>query len=111
MFIFRADSAIVYLNCDYLRERFLELLAQQEPPASLAVWSLSTVAAVDLAGAEMLLHLRQELRRHGIELRLAEARGPVRESLRAAGLEAHFGPIGPNSSIAALVDAHRSVAP
>ena len=111
VFIFRADSAIVYFNCDYLRERFLELLAQQEPPASLAIWSLSTVAAVDLAGAEMLLHLRQELRRHGIELRLAEARGPVRESLRAAGLEAHFGPIGPNSSIAALVDARRSVAP
>ena len=103
VFVFRADAAIVYFNCEFLRERFLELLAQEEPAAQVAIWSLSTVAAVDLAGAEMLLHLRGELERRGIAFSLADTRGPVRENLRAAGLETHFGPIEANVSIASLI--------
>jgi high affinity sulfate transporter 1 len=106
VFVFRADSAILYFNCEFLRERLLELLAQEEPPAKLAIWSLSTVAAVDLAGAEMLLQLRDELQRRGVAFELADARGPVRENLRAAGLEAHFGPIEANVSIASVIRAH-----
>ena len=34
---------------------------------------------------------------------LAEARGPVREELRAAGLEEHFGPIRENATIAPML--------
>ncbi|MBE2242925.1 MAG: STAS domain-containing protein [Burkholderiaceae bacterium] len=110
VFVFRADAAILYFNCEYLRDRFVELLAAEAPDATLAIWSLSTTANVDLAGAEMLLHLSGELQRRGIALTLADARGPVRDSLRAAGLEAHFGPITPNQSIAALIDARRPAA-
>jgi len=106
IFVFRADAAILYFNCEFLHKRFLEMLAAEDPPATLAIWSLSTAANVDLAGAEMLLHLRGELQRRDITLALADARGPVRASLQAAGLEAHFGPIAPNQSIAALIDAH-----
>lgn len=103
LFVFRSDASILYFNADNLHDRFLELLAQAPVPPRLAIWSLSTVAAVDLAGAEMLLHLRGELARRGIDFRLAEVRGPVRESLRAAGLEAHFGRIEANMSIAAVL--------
>lgn len=106
VFVFRADAAILYFNCEHLRERFLERLAAQQAAATLAVWSLSTTANVDLAGAEMLRHLRDELQACGVSLQLADARGPVRESLRAAGLEAHFGPIVANQSVAAIVDTH-----
>ena len=105
VFVFRAASAILYFNCEYLRDRFVELLEQEQPPARLAVWSLSTVPAVDLAGAEMLLHLRAELQRRGVTLMLAEARGPARDDLRKAGLEAHFGPIEANMSIAPIIRA------
>jgi high affinity sulfate transporter 1 len=102
VFVFRPDSAIVYFNCEYLRDRFVELQAQ-EPPARLAIWSLSTVSGVDLAGIEMLLHLHAELKSRGIELRLADARGPVRENLRKAGLEDRFGPIDANRSVASVI--------
>jgi anti-anti-sigma regulatory factor len=74
----------------------------------LAIWSLSTVAAVDLAGAEMLVHLREQLGARGVRLRLADVRGPVRESLRRAGLEAHFGPIEANMAIARIVRDERA---
>jgi len=105
VFVFRAASAILYFNCEYLRDRFIELLEQEKAPVQLAVWSLSTVPAVDLAGAEMLLHLRGELQRRGVTLMLAEARGPARDDLRKAGLEAHFGPIEPNMAIGPIVRA------
>ena len=109
VYVFRADSAILYFNCAYLRDRFLHSLEQQHAPVRLAIWSLSTVADVDLAGAEMLLHLREELAQQGIAFELADARGPVRESLRAAGLEGHFGQIEANASVAVLLQKNASL--
>lgn len=103
VYVFRGDAAILYFNAEYLRDRFLELMAQETAPVKLAIWSLSLAPAVDLAGAEMLLQLREELARRGIRFELANAHGPARASLRAAGLEAHFGPIEANASIASLI--------
>ena len=103
VFIFRVDSAILYFNAEHVREAFLEALKAQKDPVRLAVWCLATTAGVDLAGAEMLAHLRHELTGRGVSLRLADARGPVREALTAAGLEAHFGPIRENTTISSLV--------
>ena len=102
-FVFRVDSAILYFNAEYLREAFLEALAGEAPPPRLAVWCLATTPSVDLAGAEMLEHLRKELEARGVSLKLADARGEVRQSLRAAGLEEHFGPIRENTSIASIL--------
>ncbi|HEY2558712.1 MAG TPA: SulP family inorganic anion transporter [Caldimonas sp.] len=108
VFVFRADSAILYFNAEFLHDQFTQLLDQDGHGATLAIWSLSTVAAVDLAGAEMLVHLREQLGARGVRLRLADVRGPVRESLRRAGLEAHFGPIEANMAIARIVRDERS---
>jgi len=109
--IFRVDSAILYFNADYVRERFMALLSAQEPPVKLVVWCLATTVHVDLAGAEMLEQLHADLHAHGITLLLAEARGQVREELRAAGLEKHFGDIRENATIAPIVRQWMSRAP
>ncbi len=103
VFVFRAASAILYFNCEYMHDRFIELLEQEQAPVRLAIWSLSTSPAVDLAGAEMLLQLRGELQRRGVTLMLADVRGPARDDLRKAGLEAHFGPIEANMAIAPMI--------
>lgn len=103
VFVFRVDSALLYFNAEYAREAFLQALAARAPACRLAVWCLATTPNVDLAAAEMLEQLRAELDRRGVRLSLAEARGPVREALRAAGLEAHFGPIRENATIASIV--------
>jgi len=81
----------------------MQTLDDQQPPARLAIWCLATTANVDLAGAEMLEALRTELRARGVTLKLAEARGPVRSALRAAGLEHHFGPIRENATISSVL--------
>ncbi len=101
--IFRVDSSILYFNSEFVRERFMAQLNSQNPPVKLAVWCLGTTSMVDLAGAEMLEQLHAELHERGINFALAEARGPLREQLRAAGLEKHFGEIRENVTIAPLV--------
>jgi high affinity sulfate transporter 1 len=107
LMVFRVDSAILYFNADFVRRQFLQALGAQSEPIKLAIWCLGTTADVDLAGAEMLEQLHSELKPRGITLMLAEARGPLRQSLRAAGLEDHFGPIRENTTIASIL---RSVA-
>lgn len=101
--VYRVDSAILYFNAEYVRERFVELLNSQSAPVKVAVWNLSTTVHVDLAGAEMLEGLHSELAARGIEFALAEARGEVREQLRRAGLEHHFGPIRENTTVASIL--------
>jgi sulfate permease, SulP family len=101
--IFRVDSSILYFNTEFVRERFVHLVNTQSPPVKLAVWCLATTPQIDLAGAEMLENLHSELKLRGIQLALAEARGPLRKELRAAGLEAHFGAVHENASIAPIV--------
>jgi high affinity sulfate transporter 1 len=102
-FIFRVDSSILYFNVEFIREKFLELVNAQSNPVKTAIWCLATTPHVDLAGAELLEQLHHELDNKGIRFMLAEARGPLREELRAAGLEKSFGPIRENASIASIM--------
>jgi hypothetical protein len=73
----------------------------------LAVFFLGMAPGIDLAGVDMLSDLRDTLRSRGIELRLAEARGQVREALRRGGFEKDYGPIIANQPVATVIDAWR----
>ena len=101
--IFRVDSSILYFNTEFVREQFVQLLNAQSPPVKLAVWCLVTTPQIDLAGAEMLENLHGELKLRGIQLALAEARGPLRKQLAPRGLKAQFGAVHENASIAPIV--------
>jgi MFS superfamily sulfate permease-like transporter len=93
VFVFRVGSSLLYFNVEWVRDRFLELLGARGEGTRLAVFSLATTPALDLAGAELLSELHRELRERGIAFRIAEARGPVRDVLRAAGFEDAYGPV------------------
>ncbi|MCE9592185.1 MAG: STAS domain-containing protein [Planctomycetes bacterium] len=107
-FVFRVESALLYFNAEYVRDRFLELLEQCGPDVRLAVFFLGSVPMVDLAGAEMLNELRRSLRERGIELCLAEVHGQVRESLRRANPEHKWGPIEANQTVLSVINQWRS---
>jgi SulP family sulfate permease len=108
VFVFRAESALVYFNIEHVRDRFFELLNARGDGVKLAVFFLGTSPGVDLAGAELLEELQHSVQERGLSFRLAEARGEVRETLRRAGFEKRYGPLVPNQPVATVVEQWRA---
>lgn len=103
VFIFRCDGGIFYFNSEHVGDRFFELLGKRNDEISLAIFVMSSVPLIDLAGVEFLTELHETLRKRGIELRLAEAHSTVREILRRSGFETPYGPIEADQTISAIL--------
>jgi len=101
--VFRVDSSILYFNTQHVQDQFEAALASQATPVKLVVWYFGTTPFVDLAGAELLSEIHADLERRGTVLRFSDARGPLREVLQAAGLEARVGPIQPATSALSVI--------
>ena len=89
----RCESALLYFNVDHVRQRLIDLTESRQEPIRLLIFFLGAVPAIDLAGAEFVVGLRKQLAARGIELRLADAHGRVRDALRRAGFERDYGPL------------------
>ena len=62
------------------------LVRAADPPPSIVVLSITATADLDVATIDMFSELIEELQRRSIELRLAQARGAVRDRMRRTGL-------------------------
>ena len=102
--VFRVDAALLYFNAEHVREAVRQLLRFAPGALKLVVCDLSTSPQVDLAGARMLAKLHQELAEAGIRMRLVAAHAPVRDILRAEGLEESVGYFGRRISVADVID-------
>jgi len=80
--VVRNEGALLYFNVDHVRDRVSTLIAARQTPVKLIVFFMGNVPHVDLAGVEFLFELDEKCRKSGIELRLAEVHGPVREAIR-----------------------------
>ena len=100
--IFRVEGSILYFNVDHVRDHFMEIVNDSKE-TRLAIFFMGMVASIDLAGAELLAELHRVLASRGIEFRIAEARGNIRESLRRAGFEKECRPIEANQTVASIV--------
>lgn len=101
--VIRCESALLYFNVDYVREHMLELVSARADAIGLVVFSLGAVPRVDLAGAELIADLGKTFRARGIEYRLADAHGEVREALRRLDFEREHGPLQTGLTIDLLV--------
>jgi high affinity sulfate transporter 1 len=99
---FRVQSSLLYFNADYVLDIVLQR-ARATPDVRRAICDLSNVPQIDIAGARMLRRLHEELLAMDIELKIADAHGPVRELLQAEGLEERVGSITRHGSLADLV--------
>jgi sulfate permease, SulP family len=95
----RTEGALLYFNVVHVEDRMTALLRARSAPPRLVVFFMGNVPYIDLAGGEFLVHLQSTLKDRGIELRLAEVHGQVREALRRLG-DAHA---------AALAEGHQTV--
>jgi MFS superfamily sulfate permease-like transporter len=97
--VVRNEGALLYFNVDHVRERLAALMSARTTPPRLLVFFLGNVPHVDLAGVEFLLEVAATCRKSGIEFRLAEVHGQVREAMRRLG-DAHA---------AEMTEAHQTV--
>jgi SulP family sulfate permease len=81
----RIEAALVYFNVDHVRERVAELLASRQDEIRLIVLHMGSVPRLDLAGAELVAELRRTYAARGIDVRLAETHGEVRDALQRIG--------------------------
>jgi len=80
--VVRPEGSLLYFNIDHVRDTLSALVSQRPSPPRLIVFFMGMVPNVDLAGAELVVDLRAAYAGRGIEFRLAETRGNVREALR-----------------------------
>jgi high affinity sulfate transporter 1 len=85
---FRPEASLLYINAEAVRDAVLDRLrATDLSYVRMAICDLSASPSMDLAGSRMLHDLHAELAARGIALRIINARGRVRDLLRADGLE------------------------
>jgi high affinity sulfate transporter 1 len=106
--VVRCESALLYFNVEYVRDRVLELLAARVDAVRLVVFFMGTVPRVDLAGAGLLADLHRTLHARGIAFRLAEAHGEVRDALRRGGVEQEIGKLEAGLSVDRVISTWRA---
>jgi SulP family sulfate permease len=102
--LFRTEASLLYFNTDHVRDTVLKRVAEMGTGLRLAICDLSTSPYVDLAGAEMLAGLYDQLASVNVRLQIVEARSSVRDRLHAEGVEDKVGRIGRFKSLADAVD-------
>ena len=108
--VVRCESALIYFNVEYVRERVMQLLSARPDHILLVVLYLGLVPKVDMAGAELIEDLHKTLETRGIALRLADAHGEVRDALRRAGFEHVYGALGSDQTVEGVTRAWKKAA-
>jgi MFS superfamily sulfate permease-like transporter len=93
----------LYFNVDHVLEVVLTR-ARVEQGVRRVICDLSNTPYADIAGARILRRMHQELATMSIEFKIAEAHGPVREILRAEGLEPLVGSITRHTNLAEVIE-------
>jgi anti-anti-sigma factor len=101
---FRVQSSLLFFNVDHVLDAVLQR-ARAQPDLRRVICDLSNVPYVDVAGARMLRRLHEELAAAGVDFKIVEAHGPVRDVLRAEGLEELVGSISRHASLTDVLDA------
>ena len=101
--VVRCESSLLYFNVEFVRERLLELLSARPDPVRLIVFFLGAVPRIDLAGAELLADLHKTFRARGVEFRLADANGDVRDALQRIGFEREYGTLESGQTVDGIV--------
>jgi high affinity sulfate transporter 1 len=89
--IYRFDSALLFYNADYFRERLQAAVAAETTPVRWIVIDAESMPLLDLTGVEVVDELRQAFAARGIVFAIARAKGRCLETLTAAGLRHAIG--------------------
>ncbi|MFI0366939.1 SulP family inorganic anion transporter [Actinomadura sp. 1N219] len=91
LIVYRFDAPLYFANADTLRSDLRRLTGEADPPARLVVVNAEAMYDMDTTGVQTLHRVLDDLEARGTRLALARVRAPVRELLRATGLEERIG--------------------
>src|SRR2546423_6102552 len=91
LLIFRLDAPIFFANDAPLRERLKELVRTTDPRPQAVLLDMEASSRLDISSADMLDELAGELKPEGVELLLANVRGPVLDLLQRSKVAAAIG--------------------
>ena len=84
LLVVRVEAPLLFTNADVVREQIRALVTTATPRPDLVVLDGRTTPSIDVTAAAMLVQLRQDLRRLGTELVMADNVGQVRDILEVA---------------------------
>jgi high affinity sulfate transporter 1 len=103
--VVRCESALLYFNVEYVRDRVFEFVAARPDPVRLVVLFCGAVPRIDLAGAELIADLHKTFRARGVAFRLADVHGEVRDALKRIGFDQEYGPLESGQTVDLVVSA------
>jgi sulfate permease, SulP family len=91
LIVYRFDAPLVFANAAVFTERLDDLVASAGAGLRCIILDAEAISDFDSTAAEALETLDADLERHGVELWLARANGPLRDLLEVTGLAARIG--------------------
>lgn len=104
---FRVQSSLLYFNVDHVLDTVRQY-AKSQTGLQRVICDLSNVPYMDVAGARILRRMHGEFAALGADFKIVEAHGPVREVLRAEGIEELVGSITRFASLADALASNKS---
>jgi high affinity sulfate transporter 1 len=100
--IFRVEGSLLYFNCDHVRNVIWSNIISAAS-LRLVICDLSNSPVLDVAGAQMLARLHQDLLARGAALKVVEAHAKARDLLRAEGVEDRIGYLGRHLTVDVVI--------
>lgn len=89
--LYRFDAPIFFANAELLADRLLRAIRARDEPTRWVILAAEPITDIDTTGAEILSELLDDLDAQGIEVALAELKGPVKDRLHSYGLSSRIG--------------------
>lgn len=102
---FRVQASVLYFNSEHILDMVLHR-TRSVSGVRRVICDLSNTPYVDVSGGRMFRRLHEELSALGIDFKIVDAHGPVRDLLRGEGLEQFVGSITRRNSLADLISSN-----
>jgi high affinity sulfate transporter 1 len=104
--LFRWAAPLFFANAELFHQRVLEAIGESPTRVRRIIITAEPVTSIDVTSADMLAELEHTLTESGIELRFAEMKDPVKDTLKRFELFDRFGAEDFYPTIGSAVDAY-----
>ncbi|EHR72201.1 sulfate permease-like transporter, MFS superfamily [Burkholderiales bacterium JOSHI_001] len=104
--LFRWDAPLFFANAEWFKQRVLDAVAASPSAVTRVVVGAEPITSIDVTASDALGELDRALQAAGIELCLAEMKGPVKDKLKRFGQFASLGESRFFPTLGEAVNAH-----